>query len=63
MDGEAGPPIVLCSGSLQIRITEVEPMFRWEILRDGEMIQEGASITLDAAHRDSQKIARFLDSR
>lgn len=54
-------PIVLCCGALQVRITEVEPMYRWEILRDGECIQEGASITLDAAHRDSQKIARFLD--
>ena len=57
------PPVVLRCGALQIRITEVEPMFAWEILRDGECIQEGASITFDAAQRDSQKVARFLGAR
>jgi soluble methane monooxygenase-binding protein MmoD len=55
------PPVVLCCGSLQVRITEVEPVWRWEILRGEEVIQEGCSISLDAAYRDGQKIARVLD--
>ena len=61
MDGKSPPPVVVCCGSLQIRITEEGPLWRWEIFRDGEMIQEGGSISLSAAHRDGQKVARVLD--
>ena len=55
------PPVVVCCGSLQIRIQEAGPLWCWEILKAGEVIQEGASISLSAAYRDGQKIARVLD--
>lgn len=57
----AGKPVVVCCGSLQVRITEEGPLWRWEILKGGETIQEGASISLSAAYRDGQKVARVLD--
>ena len=47
-------------GPLTLRITEVEPLYRWEILRGDELIQEGASISPAAAERDGGKIARLL---
>jgi soluble methane monooxygenase-binding protein MmoD len=50
-------------GPLVLRITEVEPLYRWEILREDELIQEGASISPAAAERDGGKIAKLLARR
>lgn len=50
-------------GPVVLRITEVEPLYRWEILREGELIQEGASISPAAAERDGGKIAKLLARR
>jgi len=50
-------------GPLTLRITEVEPLYRWEILRGDELIQEGASIPPAAAERDGGKIAKLLGRR
>ena len=50
-------------GPLVLRITEIEPVWRWEVLRDDELIQEGASISPAAAERDGGKIARLLARR
>ena len=50
-------------GPLVLRITEVEPLYRWEILRGDELIQEGASISPAAAERDGGKIANLLARR
>lgn len=62
--GQSGDPVQLIPcGPLTLRITEVEPLYRWEILREGELVQEGASISPAAAERDGGKIARLLARR
>ena len=50
-------------GPLTLWITEVEPLYRWEILRGDELIQEGALISPAAAERDGGKIAKLLSRR
>jgi soluble methane monooxygenase-binding protein MmoD len=50
-------------GPLVLRITEVEPLYRWEILRQDDLLQEGCSISPAAAERDGTKIARLLARR
>jgi soluble methane monooxygenase-binding protein MmoD len=54
---------LIACGPLVLRITEVEPLYRWEILRQDELLQEGCSISPAAAERDGTKIARLLARR
>ena len=54
------PVRIIACGPLTLRITEVEPLYRWEILRGDDLVQEGASISPAAAERDGGKIARLL---
>jgi len=58
-----GGPRTLPCGPLVLRITEEGVLWRWEILRDDEIIQEGASISPSAAERDGMKIAELLARR
>ncbi|HEY3238139.1 MAG TPA: hypothetical protein VGL92_01150 [Acidimicrobiia bacterium] len=62
MDGNDDAEVIAC-GPLVLRITEVGPLFRWEVLRGDLLLQEGASISPAAAERDGGKIARLLARR
>lgn len=62
MNGKADAKLIEC-GPLVLRITEVEPLYRWEILRQDELLQEGCSISPAAAERDGTKIAKLLARR
>jgi hypothetical protein len=56
-------PWTLPCGPLTLRITEEGALWHWEILRDDEVIQHGASISPTAAERDGMKIAELLAKR
>jgi soluble methane monooxygenase-binding protein MmoD len=62
VNGRADAKLIEC-GPLVLRITEVEPLYRWEILREDELVQEGCSISPAAAERDGTKIAKLLARR
>jgi soluble methane monooxygenase-binding protein MmoD len=62
VNGKADAKLIEC-GPLVLRITEVEPLYRWEILRQDELLQEGCSISPAAAERDGTKIAKLLARR
>jgi soluble methane monooxygenase-binding protein MmoD len=61
---ENNPPsegiLVSDDGTYSVLMREAEPFWVWEILVAGDVVQQGASISENAARLDSQKVARVL---